>query len=87
MKSNPSPSRLPSSGRPGLGTATAVSLALAAGVSAKDLFEFNAATTDALPPLTITQGTSNLPDRITDLIEGTGQFNQLNNREFVASLR
>ncbi len=54
---------------------------------AKDLFEFNATTTDALPLLNLNVGASNLPDRITELVEGTGHFNQLNNREFIAALR
>lgn len=67
--------------------ATTAALGLLAGAHAKDLFEFNAVTTDALPPVNLIQGSSNLPDRITELVEGTGQFNQLNNREFIASLR
>lgn len=85
MKKNPQPTCRAEAGQLVLFGTLALSLAVPA--SAKDLFEFNAATTDALPPLTIIQGTSNLPDRITELVDGTGQFNQLNNREFVASLR
>jgi len=70
-----------------LALTTAAALSVTTVAQAKDLFEFTAVTTDALPPLNLVQGSSNLPDRITELVDGTGQFNQLNNREFIASLR
>lgn len=65
----------------------ACALSLCVGASAKDLFEFNAVTTDGGPFVSITQGTSNLPDKVSELVDGTGQFSQLNNRAFTASLR
>lgn len=67
--------------------AAALGSAVALPLAAKDLFEFNATTTDVLPPVSLTVGSSNLPDKITELVEGNGHFNQLNNREFIASLR
>lgn len=53
---------------------------------AGSLFQLSGNTTDAGPLVNFTQGSSNLPDFITDLIEGSGQFNNLNNRAFLASL-
>lgn len=69
---------------------TALSLILGLGTAhAGDLFTLAGSTTGAGPVVNFNEGSSKLAPFISDLVSGssTGQFDALNNRQFVATLR
>lgn len=70
------------------GAVTAALLAASAFTAkAADLFEVAGVTTDTFPPISFDYGAKSLPNLVSDLINGTGNFNGLQTREFVAGLR
>ncbi len=60
--------------------------ALFGSADAGDLFGLTGGTTSG-PFVKIEQGSNNLSRFVSDLMGGTGQFHDLNNRTFVARLR
>lgn len=67
--------------------ATAAAMLMAGTCIAGNLFQFSGNSTDGGPLVQFERGANSLPDAVSDLINGSGAFSDLENRSFQAGLQ